>query len=564
MGLVSHPWAHFVIMFFLPYSSRPFLINGSMTAMAFPSRKYIVQKSTYLISYQYTRSFVSNNKNDNNDKIGDNAPHRDESNNDSTWSSQRKEPMAHLYQEWTLEQDKVLWEHRKQSIVELASLLGRGLRGVQARLSKLQNVDSPAYERLFATVNKKVSRKKSNSVLEDVDDDDDDENYNNNNNNSNKARKLIPVSEVLRRIQWDYRLNAKDFSLLYYDRVEDTIVESRLDAPNTSIKGSASLLLDALPEHRIVAIKYKERIVWDREKRLDLVFGGDSGLDDENAEYGGGGGGIYDVIDGYDEWLAQRNAAIEWNRRRLAEVSQRVEYILGSERYAELKALSKELQWAIDDDDDDEQKGDMSRPVQVQKVEAYVKGALQLFRNARQDRVPSSLDPTITFINLPRTDLEAMDVFSELVALLPDSSTLRPMILTELSLMINRLEGGKKISSLNSILTRDLPELNEEDLSESFVRGSGPGGQKINKTNNRVVLVHLPTGLRVECQETRSLSQNRKLARKRLRLKLDEYMYGNQSKASAKDQKASIKKAKAKARSRARQRKRSESNDDDE
>jgi protein subunit release factor B len=39
-----------------------------------------------------------------------------------------------------------------------------------------------------------------------------------------------------------------------------------------------------------------------------------------------------------------------------------------------------------------------------------------------------------------------------------------------------------------------LPELKEEELDEQFVRGSGPGGQAVNKTNNCVLLVHKPTG----------------------------------------------------------------------
>ena len=41
--------------------------------------------------------------------------------------------------------------------------------------------------------------------------------------------------------------------------------------------------------------------------------------------------------------------------------------------------------------------------------------------------------------------------------------------------------------------------IREEDLEETFVRGTGAGGQKINKTSSTVVLVHVPTGLEVRC-----------------------------------------------------------------
>ena len=49
-----------------------------------------------------------------------------------------------------------------------------------------------------------------------------------------------------------------------------------------------------------------------------------------------------------------------------------------------------------------------------------------------------------------------------------------------------------------------------------FDTGSGPGGQSINKTANNVQLLHKPSGIRVTCQETRSLQQNRLIARKKL------------------------------------------------
>lgn len=58
--------------------------------------------------------------------------------------------------------------------------------------------------------------------------------------------------------------------------------------------------------------------------------------------------------------------------------------------------------------------------------------------------------------------------------------------------------------------------IREEDLDEQFIRGSGPGGQKINKTSSCVLLTHRPTGIQVKCGQTRSQALNRFLARRRL------------------------------------------------
>lgn len=56
----------------------------------------------------------------------------------------------------------------------------------------------------------------------------------------------------------------------------------------------------------------------------------------------------------------------------------------------------------------------------------------------------------------------------------------------------------------------------ESDLREAFIRSSGPGGQKVNKTASCVHLVHAPTGLSVKCQQERSQALNRFLARRLL------------------------------------------------
>ncbi|XP_068937644.1 mitochondrial translation release factor in rescue isoform X2 [Petaurus breviceps papuanus] len=71
--------------------------------------------------------------------------------------------------------------------------------------------------------------------------------------------------------------------------------------------------------------------------------------------------------------------------------------------------------------------------------------------------------------------------------------------------------------------------LDETDLEEQFVKGHGPGGQATNKTNNCVVLKHIPSGIVVKCHQTRSVDQNRKLAREILQGKVDLFYRGEDS-----------------------------------
>ena len=65
-------------------------------------------------------------------------------------------------------------------------------------------------------------------------------------------------------------------------------------------------------------------------------------------------------------------------------------------------------------------------------------------------------------------------------------------------------------------------KIHEDDLVEQFTRGTGAGGQKINKTSSTVQLKHAPSGLEVRCQRERSQSANRYWARVEICDRLEE------------------------------------------
>jgi len=56
----------------------------------------------------------------------------------------------------------------------------------------------------------------------------------------------------------------------------------------------------------------------------------------------------------------------------------------------------------------------------------------------------------------------------------------------------------------------------DAELEETFARSGGPGGQNVNKVSTAVTLRHLPSGVSVTVQDSRSQATNRKLARERL------------------------------------------------
>lgn len=380
--------------------------------------------------------------------------------------------------EWTLAEDQTLWKYHMagHTLPQLSARLGRGLRDTQERLLLQATPDT----------------------------------YN------IPSHRLTPAHEILRRIVYDPALDATHYVVRYYDRVADTLVDCPVMANNTSITSPHRTLIDALPEHRIMAILYRERVVWERETKMDLFS---SSIEQVQTEYA--------------TWQAEQQGIATAFAERKEQTLRTLREAMGDEAYAEFLQLTRTItERVLQDAPDRKRKKTTSPKVQV---ETYVDQVLVILRNGAYKQME-----------------EALDVFSEVAALQPQEK-LRQLVLDEIYLRLSSLQGKKATSDRKSMPT--LPELNEDDLEESFVRGSGPGGQKINKTSNRVVLVHIPTQLRVECQDTRSLPQNRKLARKRLRVKLDAYWNGSQSQSERKAQKAKNKRQKAKARSRARLRK---------
>jgi len=77
-------------------------------------------------------------------------------------------------------------------------------------------------------------------------------------------------------------------------------------------------------------------------------------------------------------------------------------------------------------------------------------------------------------------------------------------------------------------------KIKPEDIEESFVLGSGSGGQKINKTASCVLLRHTPTNTEVRCQKHREQSKNRLSAYKLLIDKIEFQIKGKESEKAKK------------------------------
>lgn len=83
-------------------------------------------------------------------------------------------------------------------------------------------------------------------------------------------------------------------------------------------------------------------------------------------------------------------------------------------------------------------------------------------------------------------------------------------------------------------------EINQNDLKIETIKSSGAGGQHVNKTESAIRILHIPTGIVIECQDERSQFKNRDKAMKLLRTKLYDMKRTEQNEKIASERKSQV------------------------
>ena len=152
--------------------------------------------------------------------------------------------------------------------------------------------------------------------------------------------------------------------------------------------------------------------------------------------------------------------------------------------------------------------------------------------------------------------LLSITALARLTTATPLPSTILPIQCAYLSTTTTLLNGGKSLPPRTPLL--------DPDLIENFLKGSGPGGQKINKTSSAVQLKHIPTGIVVKYQDTRSREVNRKMARRILQDRIEEMELGEGARTRVKAREKSKKKASSAKKARRKYRKLAEGKEGEE
>ena len=106
----------------------------------------------------------------------------------------------------------------------------------------------------------------------------------------------------------------------------------------------------------------------------------------------------------------------------------------------------------------------------------------------------------------------------------------------------------------NSLLKKmDELGIYESDITETFVRSSGKGGQNLNKNSTCVNLRHNPTGITVKFSKERSQLLNRFLARRELVKRIEDLKLGRDSAENIKINKIRKQKSRRRRKSLAKQ-----------
>ncbi|KIV85243.1 hypothetical protein PV11_00965 [Exophiala sideris] len=121
--------------------------------------------------------------------------------------------------------------------------------------------------------------------------------------------------------------------------------------------------------------------------------------------------------------------------------------------------------------------------------------------------------------------------------LLVRQALMRPVLSTCPRLSRSCGVGAAGFSTTSKLLKKPVqlpprPSVSDDEIKHTFVKGSGPGGQKINKTNSAAQVTHLATGIVVKSQRTRSKSENFKIAKRILAEKVELLEKGGESRAA--------------------------------